>query len=117
MARRGCFIGKNVVLMPSFVNIGAFVDEGTMVDAWATVGSSNIDPYSLLLAREANLAIYDARFARELRQAVESAIENESSVVDANACARRSWLRRTMSWIAYQVVRVLTVMATRRDDS
>ena len=39
VARRGCFIGKNVVLMPSFVNIGAYVDEGTMVDAWATVGS------------------------------------------------------------------------------
>ena len=39
MARRGCFIGKNVVLMPSYVNIGAYVDEGTMVDTWATVGS------------------------------------------------------------------------------
>ncbi|CAN5297892.1 2,3,4,5-tetrahydropyridine-2,6-dicarboxylate N-succinyltransferase [soil metagenome] len=39
VARRGSFIGKNVVLMPSFVNIGAYVDEGTMVDAWATVGS------------------------------------------------------------------------------
>ena len=39
VARRGSFIGKNVVLMPSFVNIGAYVDEGTMVDTWATVGS------------------------------------------------------------------------------
>jgi 2,3,4,5-tetrahydropyridine-2,6-dicarboxylate N-succinyltransferase len=39
MARRGSFLGKNVVLMPSYVNIGAFVDEGTMVDTWATVGS------------------------------------------------------------------------------
>jgi len=39
IARRGSFIGKNVVLMPSFVNIGAYVDEGTMVDTWATVGS------------------------------------------------------------------------------
>ncbi len=39
VARRGSFIGKNVVLMPSFVNIGARVDEGTMVDTWATVGS------------------------------------------------------------------------------
>jgi len=37
--RRGAFIGRNVVLMPSFVNIGAYVDEGTMVDTWATVGS------------------------------------------------------------------------------
>ena len=39
IARRGSFVGKNVVLMPSYVNIGAYVDEGTMVDTWATVGS------------------------------------------------------------------------------
>jgi 2,3,4,5-tetrahydropyridine-2-carboxylate N-succinyltransferase len=39
VARRGCYIGKNVVMMPSYVNIGAYVDEGTMVDTWATVGS------------------------------------------------------------------------------
>lgn len=37
--RAGAYIGKNVVLMPSYVNIGAYVDEGTMVDTWATVGS------------------------------------------------------------------------------
>ncbi len=39
IVRRGAFIGRNVVLMPSFVNIGAHVGEGTMVDTWATVGS------------------------------------------------------------------------------
>ncbi|MDA9087733.1 2,3,4,5-tetrahydropyridine-2,6-dicarboxylate N-succinyltransferase, partial [Methylophilaceae bacterium] len=39
MVRHGSFIGKNAVLMPSYVNIGAYVDEGTMVDTWATVGS------------------------------------------------------------------------------
>jgi 2,3,4,5-tetrahydropyridine-2-carboxylate N-succinyltransferase len=39
VVRAGAFIGRNVVLMPSFVNIGAYVDEGSMVDAWATVGS------------------------------------------------------------------------------
>ena len=39
MVRRGAHIARNVVLMPSFVNIGAYVDEGTMVDTWATVGS------------------------------------------------------------------------------
>jgi 2,3,4,5-tetrahydropyridine-2-carboxylate N-succinyltransferase len=39
VARRGSYVGKNVILMPSFVNIGARVDEGTMVDTWATVGS------------------------------------------------------------------------------
>jgi 2,3,4,5-tetrahydropyridine-2,6-dicarboxylate N-succinyltransferase len=39
IVRHSAYIGKNVVLMPSFVNLGAFVDEGTMVDTWATVGS------------------------------------------------------------------------------
>jgi 2,3,4,5-tetrahydropyridine-2-carboxylate N-succinyltransferase len=39
MVRAGVFIGRNVVLMPSYVNIGAYVDAGTMVDTWATVGS------------------------------------------------------------------------------
>ncbi len=39
IVRKGSFIGRNVVLMPSFVNIGAYVDEGSMVDGWATVGS------------------------------------------------------------------------------
>jgi 2,3,4,5-tetrahydropyridine-2-carboxylate N-succinyltransferase len=39
IVRKGAYIGANVVLMPSYVNIGAFVGEGTMVDTWATVGS------------------------------------------------------------------------------
>ena len=39
VARTGAFIGRNVVRMPSYVNIGAYVDEGTMVDRWAWVGS------------------------------------------------------------------------------
>ena len=39
IVRRGSYIGKNAVLMPSYVNIGAYVGEGTMVDTWATVGS------------------------------------------------------------------------------
>ena len=39
VVRHGAFIGKNVVLMPSFVNLGAYVDEGTMIDTWSTVGS------------------------------------------------------------------------------
>lgn len=37
--RKGSYIGKNTILMPSFVNIGAYIDSGTMVDTWSTVGS------------------------------------------------------------------------------
>jgi len=39
IVRKGSFVGRNVILMPSFVNIGAYVDEGTMIDTWVTVGS------------------------------------------------------------------------------
>jgi 2,3,4,5-tetrahydropyridine-2,6-dicarboxylate N-succinyltransferase len=39
IVRRGAFVGKNTVLMPSYVNIGAYIDTGVMVDTWATVGS------------------------------------------------------------------------------
>ncbi|MFA7679122.1 MAG: 2,3,4,5-tetrahydropyridine-2,6-dicarboxylate N-succinyltransferase [Pigmentiphaga sp.] len=39
VARQGSYIGKNVVLMPSYVNIGAYIDDGAMIDTWATVGS------------------------------------------------------------------------------
>ena len=39
VARRGSYLAKNVVMMPSYVNIGAYVDENTMIDTWATVGS------------------------------------------------------------------------------
>jgi cardiolipin synthase len=78
----------------------AVVDE-----AWATVGSSNIDPYSLLLAREANIGVYDARFARLLRAALERAIEQESRRVHPEAFAGRSLLRRAVNWIAYGIVR------------
>ena len=39
VARRGSYLAKNVVMMPSYVNIGAYVDESTMIDTWATVGS------------------------------------------------------------------------------
>src|SRR4051794_41467756 len=39
IVRRSAFIARNVVLMPSFVNLGAYVDESTMIDTWSTVGS------------------------------------------------------------------------------
>jgi len=39
MIRKGAFVGRNTVLMPSYVNVGAYIDEGVMVDTWATVGS------------------------------------------------------------------------------
>ncbi len=76
----------------------------------ATVGSSNIDPFSLLLAREANLVIDDAGFAGELRQRLHQAIAR-SVALDPAGWRRRPWPRRVLSWVAYESVRLMVGLA------
>lgn len=73
---------------------------------WATVGSSNIDPFSLLLAREANVVVEDANFAEDLRQRLQLAIA-QSTTLDPADWQRRSWPRRALSWLAYSGVRLM----------
>ncbi len=72
---------------------------------WATVGSSNIDPFSLLLAREANVFVDDVTFASELKDRLDAAIEADSRPVLAEHWERRSWWNRTLTWVAYGVAR------------
>lgn len=74
---------------------------------WATVGSSNIDPFSLLLAKEANLVVRDSKFAGELKASLEEAIESgarEMRLVDLDA---QPFYLRLLSWLSYGLVRVL----------
>ena len=73
---------------------------------WSTVGSSNIDPFSLLLAREANVVIEDKAFGRDLRQRLHQAM-SQSQEMDASAWQRRAWPRRLLSWLAYGGVRLV----------
>lgn len=80
-------------------------------DTWATVGSSNMDPFSLLLAREANVAVYDATFANELRVRLERAMAQRSARVMPEVHARLPRLRRFANWAAYYVLRVGVVIA------
>ncbi|MCC7549337.1 MAG: 2,3,4,5-tetrahydropyridine-2,6-dicarboxylate N-succinyltransferase [Burkholderiales bacterium] len=91
--RRGAFIGRNVVLMPSYVNIGAYVDEGTMVDTWATVGScaqigknvhlsGGVGIGGVLEPLQANPTIIeDSCFIGARSEIVEGVIVGEGSVV------------------------------------
>jgi cardiolipin synthase A/B len=83
---------------------------------WATVGSSNIDPYSLLFAREANVAVFNVSFAGALRADLQRAITHESVSMDAAGYASRGWLQRFASRLAYRLLRLLTLVATRRAD-
>lgn len=77
---------------------------------WATVGSSNIDPMSLLLAREANAVVDDAAFASELRLSLNEAIEKGALQVLPTSWERQSHSlsMRMMTWICYGLVRFLT---------
>lgn len=79
-------------------------------DRWATVGSSNIDPMSLLLAREANVLIDDAGFARELRLSLNEAIETGAQPVLRTRWEQQSHTlpMRVMTWLCYGLVRFLS---------
>lgn len=72
---------------------------------WATVGSSNLDPLSLLLAREANIVMQDADFAQSLRQRLLLAMANEGKRVDATQMAGRPWTQRFNEMLAFAIMR------------
>jgi cardiolipin synthase len=74
---------------------------------WATVGSSNIDPFSLLLAREANVLVESPRFANELYTALQTAMQQRGQWVRADGWRKRPWHQRAFPNIAMLVVRLL----------
>ncbi len=76
-------------------------------DHWATVGSSNIDPYSLLMAREANVFVRDARFADRLRVELLAMIDTGTRHVEPEGWSARGRLSKAMTWVAYGAVRML----------
>jgi len=75
-------------------------------DKWATVGSSNIDPYSFLMAREANVFVRDPTFADRLRLELLTMIETGARPVPPQRWAERSRLAKAASWVAYGIVRI-----------
>ena len=108
-------------LYPQMLNAGVRIVEyrksflhakvAVIDDDWATVGSSNIDPFSLLLAREANVVVRDAGFANQLRISLRNAMDNDSASLPADDWQNRSLLRRSLCWVAYGLVRGLISMA------
>lgn len=80
----------------------AVVDGG-----WATVGSSNIDPFSLLLAREANVVVQDRKFAGELRKNLMQAVAEGAMQVVHERWEHQPLWRRILTWISYGVVRFI----------
>jgi cardiolipin synthase len=81
---------------------------------WATVGSSNLDPLSLLLAREANVVVENADFANHLRERLQDAINDHSVPMNVDRHTARPWTQHGMDWIAYGVMRLLLFLTGRR---
>lgn len=75
--------------------------------SWATVGSSNIDPFSLVLAREANIAVHDRAFASDLHARIFAALRAGAHQVHRLPWRLLPWHRRALAWLGYGVVRAL----------
>ena len=71
---------------------------------WATIGSSNIDPFSLTLAREANVVVQDKTFACQLRTSLKHAMARESSLVERTNWRSKSMLYHAINWLSYAVI-------------
>ena len=95
---------------PSFLHAKVAVIDGR----WATVGSSNLDPLSLLLAREANVVVEDEGFARRLRERLVYAMVNEGHAMDPAAYESRSPWQRVKETLALVVMRVLLMIQGKK---
>jgi len=105
----GAFLDAGVEIQEytrSFLHAKVAVIDGH----WATVGSSNIDPFSLLLGREANVVADDRRFAQELRESLQQAMAEGAQPVIRHHWRKQPLLRRVKIWIAYGVARFLMGM-------
>ena len=85
-----------------------------VIDDWATVGSSNIDPFSLLLAREANVVVVDAGFAATLRERLLASMAEGGRPVVHDEHARRPWTQRLGGWFATWMLRLGVVVSGHR---
>jgi len=80
---------------------------------WATIGSSNIDPFSLLLAREANLVIRDSGFSEALRASLMAAISHDALRIEPTQWRRSNFFARTLMRLSYGMVRLMVGMLGR----
>jgi len=90
----------------SFLHAKVAVIDAQHDRPWATVGSSNLDPFSLLLAREANVVVADPFFAKRLREGLEEAMSTKSHRIMPQSLLERSQFQRAMDWIAFGLMRL-----------
>ncbi len=92
---------------PSFLHAKVAVIDAQGKRPWATVGSSNLDPLSLLLAREANVMVRDAQFAQTLRARLMEAMASGAGPLDPQSYAQRPWRTRVLDRVAFGAMRAL----------
>ena len=86
-----------------------------VIDAgWATVGSTNLDPLSLLMAREANVVTRDPAFARELRQRLDHLLQTAGVRIEHEQLRLRPWRLRLLDRVAYAIMRALLTLLGHR---
>ena len=90
----------------SFLHAKVAVIDAAGERPWATVGSSNLDPLSLLLAREANVVVEDAAFAQDLRQRLVHAMQHAGRRLEPSSYANRPLRQRVLDRIAFGLMRV-----------
>jgi cardiolipin synthase A/B len=90
----------------SFLHAKVAVVDAAEPQAWATVGSSNLDPLSLLLAREANVVVQGSAFAQTLRTTLVLAMARDGKQIDPADYANRPWAQRARDRVAYGLMRV-----------
>ncbi|MGA8515587.1 MAG: cardiolipin synthase ClsB [Burkholderiaceae bacterium] len=90
----------------SFLHAKVAVVDATEPQAWATVGSSNLDPLSLLLAREANIMVRSPEFAQTLRRTLVHAMAQDGQQINPADYANRPWTKRLLDQIAYALMRL-----------
>jgi cardiolipin synthase len=84
---------------------------------WATVGSSNLDPFSLLLSLEANVVVDDQHFATTLKSFLEQAISMGAKRVFAGGWRSQPVMLRLLSWLSYGLVRLMIGIAGYAPES
>ncbi len=96
--------------LPSFLHAKVAV-----IDGVSFVGSSNLDPFSLLLAREANVLVDDAGFTAQLRQSLENAMTRGSRIVELTLYGHRPFLERIADGLCYLLLRIGVTLSGKSD--
>ena len=107
---------NSTAVMTSFryFSLNRFSAKAVIDQRWATVGSTNLDPLSLLLAREANVMTTDRRFSALLHRWLADVVEREGQQLDAQVLGQRPWHQRLLDRLAFGVMRATLFLTGHR---